>query len=769
MERRNRPLSRKKNITAGSAHVGRRGSVPDGNMQSREFGRGTTRGGSSSLLKLIIVAAVLLMGGGGVLTQFGGGSENPVNTAVSTTPSEQAGANTEVDTSVSEKAREKYTALKGDGSDITTIMVYMCGTDLESNGGFATKDIQEMLSAEVGEQVNLLIFTGGCKQWKNNQISSSKNQIYQVQGGKFNQLWESDTLEPMTDPDTLSGFIRWGKENYPADRYELIFWDHGGGSVSGYGYDEVHPRSGSMTLDGISTALKNGGCTFDFLGFDACLMATLETALVAEPYADYLIASEETEPGCGWYYTDWLTALTKDPSMPALEIGKHIADDFVTVCGQVAARQQATLSVIDLAELSGTVPESFRDFAQATADSIRADDYQSIAAARGRTKEFAASSKIDQVDLIHLANNMGTEESKKLVSVLESAVKYNITSNNIQNANGVSIYFPYGRTSSVDRMAETYDKIGLDKSYTECIKSFASLEVAGQAASGGSTAQLESLFGALLSGGESYSSSSGGSTELIGQILGSLMQGDGRSLAEVGLDGDEADFLDSGLLEKSEAYLAEHQFDTSALAWTKKDGKQVLELAEDQWDLVQDVELNVFVDDGTGYIDIGLDNVFEFNEDGDMIGDYDRTWLCVNGQIVAYYMLSSEGTEEDYKIMGCIPAMLNGRKVNLMVSFTDEYPDGEILGAAICYDEETKTDTIARGLLEINDGDTIDFLCDYYDYDRNYQDSYCLGDPLTVSGALEIRNIQMDNTDYIAMYRITDIYHNHYWTPSVEQ
>ncbi len=783
MERRNRPLSRKKNIAEGSVHAGRRGSgmgrgIPGG-QPGNSMGRGTPGGqpgrgsrgnGSSPLLKLIILGAILLLGGGGALGSFVGGSapDSSYNNTANESSAQQNNT-ASLNTEVSKKAREKRTVLRGDGSDTATILVYMCGTDLESGGGFATKDLQEMLNADISSQINLLVFTGGCKQWKNNYVSSSKNQIYQVKDGKLSLLWESSDLRPMTDPGTLSDYIKWGRKNFPADRYELIFWDHGGGSVSGYGYDEVYPRSGSMTLDGISTALKNGGCSFDFVGFDACLMATLETALVTEPYADYLIASEETEPGCGWYYTDWLTALSADPSMTTLEIGKHIADDFVRVCGQAAPRQQATLSVIDLAELAGTVPESFQAFAQSTAKSIKADQYQNVAAARSQTKEFASSSNIDQVDLIHLADNLNTTESKALASVLKDAVKYNITSNNIRNANGVSIYFPYGRTSNVDRMAETYDKIGLDESYTDCIKSFASVEVAGQAVSGGSSAQLESLFGALLSSGAGYTASSGSaSTEMIGQLLGSLLQGSDRSLAEVGLDSSEAAFLDSSLLEESKDYLAAHQFDTSALVWTEKNGQQVLTLTEDQWNLVQNIELNVFADDGSGYIDLGLDNVFSFNDDGDLIGDYDHTWLTVNGQIVAYYMLSSEGTDEDYKIMGRIPALLNGQRVNLMVSFTDEYPDGEILGAAICYDEDTETDTIARGLLDIQDGDTIDFLCNYYDYDRNFQDSYYLGDPLTVSGELTLRNMQMDNTNYIAVYRLTDIYHNYYWTPSVK-
>lgn len=672
-----------------------------------------------------------------------------------------------LNTSVSDDARPKRTVLKGNGADRTTIMIYMCGTDLESGGGFATSDLQEMMSADIGSQLHVLVFTGGCKQWKNQIVQSSKNQIYQVTSGGLTLLTETSQLQPMTDPATLSSFIRWSKANYPADRYALIFWDHGGGSVSGYGYDEVYARSGSMTLDKIGSALKDGGCTFDFIGFDACLMATLETALVAEPYADYLIASEETEPGCGWYYTNWLTSLSSNPSMPALQIGKKIADDFVTVCGRSAPRQQATLSVIDLAELAGTIPDPFRSFSQSTAQLIQEDHYQTVASARTQTKEFAESSGIDQVDLIHLAKNMDTDESMELAAALESAVKYNLTSSNIQNAYGISIYFPYGRMEHVSKMADTYSKIGLDQSYTDCIRRFASVEVAGQTVAGGQTSELQSLFGALLSGGNAYTGASINSSDVVGQLLEGLLQGNARSLAEVGLNGGEAAFLEEQLLKDSKDYLTDHQLDPSALVWTEKKGQKVLALEEEQWELVQDAELNVFVDDGSGYIDLGLDNVFSFNDDGDLIGDYDQTWLAVNGQIVAYYMLSSEGTSEDYKILGRIPALLNQQRVNLIVSFTDEYPDGEILGASICYDEETQTQTIARGLLELQEGDTIDFLCDYYDYDRNYQDAYYLGDPLTVTGKLELSNIKMDRTGYIASYRLTDIYHNHYWTPSI--
>ena len=90
----------------------------------------------------------------------------------------------------------------------------------------------------------------------------------------------------MTDPAALSGFISWCANRYPANRNILVMWDHGGGSVSGFGSDETKKDSGSMTLSSIAKALKNGGVKFDFVGFDACLMASVETALTIAPYSD---------------------------------------------------------------------------------------------------------------------------------------------------------------------------------------------------------------------------------------------------------------------------------------------------------------------------------------------------------------------------------------------------------------------------------------------------------------------------------------------------
>ncbi len=674
--------------------------------------------------------------------------------------------------------------MKGNGQDTVTIMVYMCGTDLESRAGMGTSDLTEMTRAEISDQVNLLVYTGGCTGWKNQIVSSRTNQIYQVKNGGLTCLVEDAGNVSMTDPDTLAGFIRWCGEHYPADRNSLIFWDHGGGSVSGYGYDQKFPRSGSMTLAMIHRALKDGGMTFDFIGFDACLMATMENALMlsqygdyliaseetepglgwyytdwltASQYGDYLIASEETEPGLGWYYTDWLTALSRNTSMATLEIGKQIVDDFISTCARQGQGQKTTLSVVDLAELEKTAPAAFTAFSRSTSDLIRNDSYQVVARARSGVREFAQSSRIDQVDLVHLAENMGTEEGKKLSQVLRDAIKYNLTSRSMTDSWGISIYFPYKKLSSVDSMVETYEAIGMDAEYARCIQDFASLEASGQAVSGGTSSPLPTLLGT----GSSYGNAS--DAEVLAQLLGSFLSGGYQVIS--GLDSSNTGFLSGRSLEDYSGYLAKNQVDPTGLVWTEdSDGRQKLVLSDEQWDLIQNAELNVFYDDGEGYIDLGLDNVYEFDSQGNLVGEYDGTWLAINNQPVAYYFMDQAGNDEAYMVTGRVPAMLNGQQVNLILVFDEENPRGYIAGAQTDYDEE-ETRTVAKGLTQLQPGDTLEFLCDYYSYDGNFQNNYYLGEPMTVEEDMVISNVEIPGGTMEATYRLTDIYNQAYWTP----
>lgn len=838
----NRPEGRKKRVEGSGSGLYRRdeglGSGPVGSgsgfSQKKEEGQSFsenggggnyrgTRSGRSPLTIIILLALLLFGGGGGALSGLLGGNGGEVSYVettpqtvqstpkpVQTTPkpttasatgisnsllqgilgastqsdwTQSANVTAPVSQTVAAGARDKFTTIRGRGRDTVTIMVYMCGTDLESKGGMATKDLLEMTRATISDKVNLIVYTGGCTRWNNNVISARQNQIYQIVNGNLKSLSSNAGTGSMTDPSTLASFISYCGKSFKADRYELILWDHGGGSVSGFGYDQKYGSSSSMTLSGLQQALEAGGVKFDFVGFDACLMGTLENGLMLSNLADYLIASEETEPGTGWYYTDWLTKLSANTSMPTVELGKLIVDDFVSACAQGAPGQSATLSVVDLAELASTVPPAFKAFSESISGMIADKEYSQVSSARSNTREFARSTAIDQIDLVHFASNIGNAEGKALSQALLGAVKYNRTSSNMNNAYGVSIYFPYRKLSNVDKAIKTYNAIGLDESYSQCIREFASLETSGQVSTGGTTNPYGSLFGDLsqyglygASGGSygGYGSSSGSSSysssdsiDLISSLLGAFLGGDTGSIPS--LSG-STNYLYGGRSlsdEDTAAYIAENLFDPAALVWSQNaSGESVIALEEEQWALVRELELNLFFDDGTGYIDLGLDNVYDWDADGNLAAPRELSWLTINGQFVAYYHEYTTGSGAARVDTGYVPVLLNGDRSELILSF-DAEGYGSVVGARSVY-VKGETDTVAKSLETLEDGDTIDFLCDYYGYDGSYLDSYKLGEPLVVNGEIEVYDAYLPTGGARMTYRFTDLFQQHYWSLPIE-
>ena len=763
------------------------------------------------------------------VSQLSSGSCASFNTWTDANGNPTATGNTNPpNTATVQNTRAKYTTIKGGGQDTVTIMVFMCGTDLESNYKMGTSDLQEMLNSNCGGNVNLIVYTGGCRKWQNNVVSNSVNQIYQVKNGQLLRLSDNAGTGAMTDPNTLAQFIQICAQNFPANRYELIMWDHGGGSVSGYGYDEKQKNHDTMDLSEISQALKAGGVKFDFIGFDACLMATTETALMLNDYGDYMIASEESEPGIGWDYTEWLKQLSGNTSIDTVSLGRKIADDFVTQCAKSCRGQATTLSVVDLSEFAAAVPQPLASFASNTANLV-SSDYQTVSSARSRTHEFAASSKIDQIDLVHFAKNMGTAEGRQLAEALLSAIKYNTTSSDVTNAYGISIYFPYRRTSYVDKAVKTYSAIGLNDAYSKCIQSFAAMGSAGQMATGGTAGYSSSLLD-LLGGGQqqsssgtlldllggtssssSYSSSSS-SSDLISGLLGSYLgggssssSGSGLGSLLTGLSGDNSSFLfgrateDPNWIENTSEYIADNMIEREKLNWTKNaDGEEVLALTQEDWKLLTDLQTSVYYDDGEGYIDLGTDQIYSFDKYGNLAMPETKNWMAIVGtdangdeveQPVAYYLDSVVRNGSSFTLTGRVPVIVNsiyeagneanaqevGIRANLILVFTDKNPKGYIAGVQPVYTDGTEVEAKNYDFIrqdengnELQVGYNVDFICDYYNYDGEYLDSYMLGDSsLSIEADTEIVPYDLEELglEYLSlMYRFTDIYNQVYWS-----
>ena len=780
----NRPRARKTfksggtNSLSGSHSTSHSSSSFGGGHSGGSSGgySGGTRGGGGGMLKIIIIILVLALGGGGVslggLGNLFSGQSQPQQTINYSSPQTTNGWYTEsnsgkLNTDVSPDARDKFVKVLGDGKDTVTIMVYMCGTDLESNSGMGTSDLQEMISADISDKVNLIVFTGGCRQWRNNVVSSSVNQIYQVTSGKIRCLVNNAGNGAMTEPATLRSFIQWTAQNFPANRNMLILWDHGGGSVSGFGYDQKNSYPKSMSLERIDQALKNSKVKFDFIGFDACLMATTETALMLSDRADYLISSEETEPGKGWYYTDWLTKLSADTSTSTLEIGKQIVDDYTTTSAKIRGNQMTTLSVVDLAELSQTVPDKISDFSTSSSGLIKNGDYKTVATARSGSKEFAASTAIDQVDLVNFSQRMDTKEAKDLANTLLNAIKYNRTSPNVVNAYGLSIYFPYKRMANVDTMSQTYNEIGMDEDYTSCIRMFAQMQTGGQAVGGGTTSPFESLFGsANTNGGNTMSG------EAMNMLIQSLFSGRSIDRANIeGLDESNTSYLQDGGLDPIEAagYIAKNCLDKNNLVWQENsEGQKCIKMPEGQWSLVQTVDKSMLYQVGDGYLDLGLDNVFDFDRDGNLIPSTENSWLALNGKTVAYYHTETlEKGNDEYSITGYVPVLLNGEAAKLFLTFDNENEQGYVSGVQYVYDQEV-TETEAKIQTKLNEGDELTFTCDFYPINGGDKDTYEIG-KMTVSDpdSIEITNKDLEQTKSVITYRFTDIYDQYYWTPAL--
>lgn len=610
------------------------------------------------------------------------------------------------------------------GNHKFTVMVYMCGTDLESDYGAATADILEMCAADISDDVNVLLYTGGTERWQNNRISPDTNQIWRIVQDDMVCLEEDIGVRPMTDPSTLADFVSYCGENYPAERNVLILWDHGGGALYGYGIDEI-TGGDSMQINEIDKALEKAGVRFDFIGFDACLMATVETACMMDRHADYMIGSEEIEPGSGWYYTGWLNLICKDPSVSVEKIGKTIVDDYIRVCGEENPDDGCTLSMIDLAEMDH-VYDALCAFSSNAKEELDKDNFRVVSRSVSNTRAFGDDS-YDTIDLMHFAQNYDIEGSEELIAAVDKAVVYSGNSENVRNSNGMTVYLPYNDVYSFDEMLDIYSDIGLEGEYTEFIRAFANIVAGGQSYHGSNT-PIEALNG----GYEPDSLPDFSEWYDFSWFDEDYVSGYGEDYEENSYSGEDL--------------IVEERGDYFALA-----------LSDEDWEIINDIQMQLFYDDGEGYIDLGTDNYFDTDDDGALMVDYDGLWFTLMDYIVPLYISVTDDCVEGY-----IPCELNGEYVNLVVRW-DEEGLGRIEGAIRFYDNGM----CMKGLLPVEDGDEIQLLCDYYTYDGEYDDEYYLGDSFTYDSSAVVDYDSSGEGDYLLYYCLTDIYNNTYYTEPV--
>lgn len=240
-----------------------------------------------------------------------------------------------------------------------TIMIYMCGADLESENGLASGDIYEILKVNgQPSDVNIIIETGGASSWDSSYgygISSTKLERWHVSNKSLIKE-ASLNYASMGLTSTFQSFLEWGLNNYPANRTGVILWNHGGG-MRGVCYDEKKSDDSLLNSE-VNAALKNAFTNvgrsktnkLEWIGYDACLMAVQDIAEFNSEYFNYMIASEESEAGYGWDYDNWVDNLYKKASTTTLL--KEICDTFISDNGGSNSSGDQTLSYLDLSYMS---------------------------------------------------------------------------------------------------------------------------------------------------------------------------------------------------------------------------------------------------------------------------------------------------------------------------------------------------------------------------------------------------------------------------------
>ena len=365
-----------------------------------------------------------------------------------------------------------------------TLMIYMVGSDLESKHMAASNDINEILDSSLNvSRVNLLIYTGGSEMWYVD-VPNDANATYilkEEDGEKYLELLEtSDELHSMGEADTLSSFLNYSYENYSADHYGLILWDHGNGPLVGFGKDSLFSGD-SMELSEMQQAFADSPFNetkLDFIGFDACYMSSLEVAETLSPYSSYMIASQETEPGDGWNYSFLDTFNSSFESETIAESIISSYHDYYEEKKSTTFNPDLTLACLDLTKMDELI-EAFNSYFDEMKSSLDGGGYQSLSVQRSNMKSFGESPSsrgwsLDMVDLgnlIALGGEDYEEQATALETALDSFVKINQA--NVSDACGISLYYPYdGLRTYAQLGSEKYKSFDRSASYVSYMDTY---------------------------------------------------------------------------------------------------------------------------------------------------------------------------------------------------------------------------------------------------------------------------------------------------------
>lgn len=335
-------------------------------------------------------------------------------------------------------------------ADTWTIFVYMSGSSLEKSQSSGTKDLKEMCKV-MGENVRFVVQTGGSEIWSYDGISADHLERHVISNGEYKKVAQLPQAS-MGEAATLRNFVEWGVENYPAAKMGLVLWGHGRG-IDGVCKDDLYDGD-FLGLSEINSALSevtSAAMTdkFEFIGFDACYMATLETADICASYARYMIASEELEPGNGWNYTALGELFAAEPNADWDKISERFCESFLSDSEKTEHASRVTLSVIDLSKIDELLVglDNYSRELCGQLSTSRADLHKfkkTLEAGEhfgNGTILDGYSNRLDLHDLIDAGEDI--TDTTTIKKTLDSAVIRKSNGGGHPTASGLTVFFPF--------------------------------------------------------------------------------------------------------------------------------------------------------------------------------------------------------------------------------------------------------------------------------------------------------------------------------------
>jgi hypothetical protein len=400
-----------------------------------------------------------------------------------------------------------------------TLMVYMAGdNNLDGNGVI---DLGEM--KKVGSNDDITIIA----QFDRAGSKGETKRFYLRKGGKL----QADTVMKLgeTDsgsPQALTDFATWGIKNYPAERYALILWNHGGGwddtdvyasdrfrSVQRLAHGQIrhafffaplHKTLMAAAKPGLARAVlyddnakdfldnlemkqvmasikKSLGHKIDLIGMDACLMSMAEVAYQISGSVRFTVGSEQTEPLDGWPYNTILAQLATKPAMDAKALGAVIVDKYLASYG---TNEGVTQAACDLGK-SSALATALKNLATALCQGLTNQKMkQAIMQARAQVQIYDVADNIDLTDFCSLVlqqPGLAPEVKTACQKVVDTvAAPQGIVTTSgykgsaVRNSHGLAIYFPTHNVSPLYAKLDFTKKTGWGKfleKYLEAVRS----------------------------------------------------------------------------------------------------------------------------------------------------------------------------------------------------------------------------------------------------------------------------------------------------------